>query len=503
MRFKLPSSRASLKARVASFDLFWALVTPPAAIFLRDVQIFAFDRIQDVALYWAVSVVCSILAFMVFRLQDGLAGHFSVNDGLDVIKAVILATLLVLLVIFTLTRLDGIPRSTPLIHALLLGAGLVAARTVASIAETGQNLVRRPPDISSDHIVMIGAGQLTLLYLRLLDAYLPGQHRVIGILDEKAHLSGRKVAGAPIVGPPQQLAPLIAEYALHGIRINRVVIGGDPDLLSDHALKEVQRVCDHEEIRLEFVPQLMGLWAAESPALAGQLEDAEAPPLELPRYLKVKPVIDFVVALGLILVLSPLYLLAALLVLLDVGAPVLFWQQRLGKNGRTFLLHKFRTLRPPSDWQGRPIPQAGRISAIGRFLRKTRLDELPQLFNVVVGEMAVVGPRALLPEDQPRKFGIRLLVRPGITGWAQVNGGKLLTAEEKQPLDEWYVRNASLWLDLRILLATIGVIFFGERRSQLAMARNDANTADRETTSVSHNPAQRCGTGAADGATKA
>jgi lipopolysaccharide/colanic/teichoic acid biosynthesis glycosyltransferase len=125
------------------------------------------------------------------------------------------------------------------------------------------------------------------------------------------------------------------------------------------------------------------------------------------------------------------------------------------------------------------------------------------LFNVVVGEMAVVGPRALLPEDQPRKFGIRLLVRPGITGWAQVNGGKLLTAEEKQPLDEWYVRNASLWLDLRILLATIGVIFFGERRSQLAMARNDANTADRETTSVSHNPAQRCGTGAADDATKA
>jgi lipopolysaccharide/colanic/teichoic acid biosynthesis glycosyltransferase len=472
MRFKSPSSRASLKTRVAPFDLFWALVTPPAALFLRDVQILSFDRVTDISLYWAVSVVCSVLAFMAFRLQDGLASHFSVNDALDVVKAVVAATLLVLLILFTLTRLGGIPRSTPLIHALVLITGLLAARTVAVVADTGQNFVRRPPDISSDHIMMIGAGQLTLLYLRLLDAYLPGQHRVIGILDEKRRLSGRKLAGTPIVGPPQQLGPLIAEYALHGVRINRVLIGGDPDVLSESALKEVQRVCDHEVIRLEFVPELMGLWTSERPGLATPVEAALYSDVHLPRYLRVKPALDFAVALTLILVLSPLYLLAAGLVLFDLGPPVLFWQQRLGENGRTFLLHKFRTLQPPADWQGHAISPERRLSAVGRFLRKTRLDELPQLFNVVVGEMAVVGPRPLLPEDQPRNFGIRLLVRPGITGWAQVNGGKLLTAEEKQPLDDWYVRHASLWLDLRILLATIAVMLFGERRS--AVAENTA-----------------------------
>jgi lipopolysaccharide/colanic/teichoic acid biosynthesis glycosyltransferase len=465
MRFSLPISRASIKTRLAPFDFFWALLTPLISLFVRDAQLLSFERLDEITVYWVVSVACAIVSFMAFRLQDGLASHFSVNDALDVVKAVTLATLLVLMVLFTLTRLEGIPRSTPFIQALLLGTGLVTARTFARMAQTSRNFVRRPPDIKSEHIVMIGAGQLTLLYLKLLDAYLPGQHRVIGILDEKAHLTGRKVAGTPIVGPPGHLASLIGEYAVHGVPINRVLVGGDPDIISEFALKEVQRVCSQQRIRLEYVPELMGLWALQSPPLVLDSDTEETSPVRLPVYLGVKPVLDFTLALTLITILSPIFLLASGLVLIDLGAPVLFWQQRLGKNGRTFLLHKFRTLRPPTDWRGRTIPHENRISAIGRFMRKTRLDELPQLLNVVVGEMAVVGPRPLLPEDQPRKFTMRLLVRPGITGWAQVNGGKLLSAEEKQPLDEWYVRNASLWLDVRILLSTIRVVFFGERRS--------------------------------------
>jgi Bacterial sugar transferase len=149
-----------------------------------------------------------------------------------------------------------------------------------------------------------------------------------------------------------------------------------------------------------------------------------------------------------------------------VGLPVFFWQQRMGAGGRRFLLHKFRTLRTPFDENGRKLTDEERLSPIGRFMRRTRLDELPQLLNILVGDMSLIGPRPLLPRDQRKNIEIRLMVRPGITGWAQVNGGVLLSPDEKEPLDEWYIRNASLWLDLRILFMTAIVFFCGERRTQ-------------------------------------
>jgi hypothetical protein len=107
------------------------------------------------------------------------------------------------------------------------------------------------------------------------------------------------------------------------------------------------------------------------------------------------------------------------------------------------------------DRRDRRIPDEKRSSAIGRFLRRTRFDELPQLYNILVGEMSFVGPRPLLPEDQPDGDMTRLLVRPGLTGWAQINGGRDLSVKDKTALDVWYVKNASLWLDVKILLQTV------------------------------------------------
>jgi lipopolysaccharide/colanic/teichoic acid biosynthesis glycosyltransferase len=157
------------------------------------------------------------------------------------------------------------------------------------------------------------------------------------------------------------------------------------------------------------------------------------------------------------------------LALLDVGSPVVFWQKRMGRNGRSFLLYKFRTLHAPFDRAGQPTDRGDYSSWIGKLLRALRLDELPQLFNVLVGEMSLIGPRPLLPKDQPTNCNLRLVVRPGITGWAQINGGSLITTEEKGALDDWYVRNASLWLDLRIALYTILFLFTGERRFEQAV----------------------------------
>jgi lipopolysaccharide/colanic/teichoic acid biosynthesis glycosyltransferase len=174
--------------------------------------------------------------------------------------------------------------------------------------------------------------------------------------------------------------------------------------------------------------------------------------------------VDFCLGLLLTIILLPVFLMIAVIVLLDVGSPIFFWQRRVGIHGQGFHIHKFRTLKPAYDDQRRPFSTADRASWVGTLLRKFRLDELPQLLNVLVGDMSLIGPRPLLPHDQPSDATARLMVRPGITGWAQVNGGKLITPEEKNELDEWYVCNASFWLDLKIISKTILFMLAGEGR---------------------------------------
>ncbi len=146
--------------------------------------------------------------------------------------------------------------------------------------------------------------------------------------------------------------------------------------------------------------------------------------------------------------LAPLFIVLGLVVAVDVGLPTVFWQQRPGVRGRPFKLYKFRTMRGAHDQSGARIADAERLSAIGRFLRRTRLDELPQLYNILIGDMSFVGPRPLLPVDGASKFPARLLVPPGLTGWAQVKGGREISAHDKAVLDIWYLRHASLWLDI-------------------------------------------------------
>lgn len=171
-----------------------------------------------------------------------------------------------------------------------------------------------------------------------------------------------------------------------------------------------------------------------------------------------KRLFDVVVALLALLALAPLLLAIALAVKLFLGAPVLFSQQRPGLHGRPFRLVKFRTMRDAVDARGRPLPDAERLTRFGRFLRASSLDELPELWNVLRGEMSLVGPRPLLMEYLPLyspEQARRHEVRPGITGWAQVNGRNALSWEDKFALDVWYVDHRSMVLDLRILVLTV------------------------------------------------
>jgi lipopolysaccharide/colanic/teichoic acid biosynthesis glycosyltransferase len=221
-------------------------------------------------------------------------------------------------------------------------------------------------------------------------------------------------------------------------------------------LEKVTQVCEQRDIEFGLLTEMIGSSKARVRA-PNELEKEQVttPAIRVPRYFAVKRLLDFIAASGAIILLLPLMVCVSGLVVLDVGSPVLFWQRRLGRVSRPFMIYKFRTMRPPFDRRGRFVPEQQRESSIGRLLRRSGLDELPQLLNVMLGDMSLIGPRPLLPQDQPDNPTVRLLVRPGITAWAQVNGAKRLTATEKDRLDEWYICNASMSMDLRIALLTV------------------------------------------------
>lgn len=172
----------------------------------------------------------------------------------------------------------------------------------------------------------------------------------------------------------------------------------------------------------------------------------------------VKRVLDLVFSVFALPVVLPLLVIIALVVRIHFGSSVLFTQERLGLQGRSFLIRKFRTMTDAHGDDGELLPDAERLTAIGRFLRATSLDELPELTNVLRGEMSLVGPRPLYSHYRdhytPNQFR-RHEVLPGITGWAQINGRNALSWEEKFKLDVWYVDHQSFWLDLKIIALTI------------------------------------------------
>lgn len=171
-----------------------------------------------------------------------------------------------------------------------------------------------------------------------------------------------------------------------------------------------------------------------------------------------KRLFDIVASVVGLIVLSPVIVLVAYLIRKRLGSPILFRQVRPGLGGKPFEMVKFRTMRDALDANGNPLPDSERMTDFGRFLRSSSLDELPELWNVLKGDMSLVGPRPLLMEYLPLYDLIQVRrhdARPGVTGWAQINGRNALSWEEKFKLDVWYVDNQSLWLDLKIIFLTV------------------------------------------------
>ncbi|MGE8078375.1 sugar transferase [Peribacillus loiseleuriae] len=182
-----------------------------------------------------------------------------------------------------------------------------------------------------------------------------------------------------------------------------------------------------------------------------------------------KRIMDVFISLIVLIILAPVITLIGFLIKYKLGSPILFKQQRPGLHGKPFYVYKFRSMNESKDSKGKLLPDNQRLTTLGTFLRKFSLDELPQLINVIKGDLSLVGPRPLLMEYLPLYTEEQLkrhLVKPGITGWAQVNGRNAITWEEKFKLDVWYVNHQALFLDIKILWLTIIKVILSEGVNQ-------------------------------------
>ena len=178
-----------------------------------------------------------------------------------------------------------------------------------------------------------------------------------------------------------------------------------------------------------------------------------------------KRLLDIIISLSALILLAPLYAIIGYKVKKNLGSPIFFKQTRPGLQAQPFDMIKFRTMKDATDASGNLLPDSMRMTAFGKMLRSSSLDELPELWNVLKGDMSLVGPRPLMMEYVPlynKEQTRRHEMRPGITGWAQINGRNAISWEEKFQLDVWYVDNHSIWLDLKILLLTLKKVFIKE-----------------------------------------
>ncbi|WP_282173027.1 sugar transferase [Cytobacillus firmus] len=202
-----------------------------------------------------------------------------------------------------------------------------------------------------------------------------------------------------------------------------------------------------------------------------------------------KRLLDLFASTLLLIIFFPVILACGLLIKIKLGSPILFKQERPGLNGKPFYLYKFRSMTEERNDKGHLLPDYIRLTSFGKFLRRYSLDELPQLINVIKGDLSLVGPRPLLMEYLPLytpEQAKRHLVRPGITGWAQVNGRNVLSWEEKFKHDVWYVNNRNLLLDLKILILTIKKVINSEGISQPGNATMESFKGSKSTLKEGH-----------------
>ena len=438
-------------------DVLIIAVTLWIAIALRFGE--AFPNYEQGLLRAGVFIIALLLAFYYNDLYGGRAPRNVTDLTLRVIKSFLAGGIFLALIYYALPELT-LGRGILMIHPPLAMGGLLAWRMSYYWALQRESFV--------ENVLILGTGSSAIGLAKELLQHRKEGYRIVGFLGQDPSEVGQSILNPTVVGTFDDLLPITERMNVHSVVV---------------ALEEQRGklpLSDLLACKLKGVSIAQGADFYE--VVTGQLPVRNlrpsslifAPGFRKPRFFhSTRRVVELVLAFLGLAVLLPILALAALGIWLEDGLPILFRQERVGERGKNFILYKLRTMRKDAEKAGAVWASANgdpRITRFGNFLRKSRIDELPQLYNILRGDMSFVGPRperpcfveelsALIPY-----YGERHTVKPGITGWAQVRYGYSSTIEEsevKLRYDLYYIKNVNLWLDVQIILDTLKVILFG------------------------------------------
>jgi len=408
------------------------------------------------------SGILFIISFFVLRLSgvhQNMWRYLRPTDLLALGRALCVVTALFFPLMFLIDRLDGIPRTVLVIFWCTAFAALSVARIL--YIHRIRSKSARPSEVqrSACRVLVLADHDSSSAVIQAVEVYFKEKARVVGIISSDGE-HGRVVLGAEILGSVSELPQILATLDVSGNYPDAIVLGAvDGELRTELDAK----LANGTSIAI-FDSSAINELTAFIERLPSDVQQRHAHHVQ-PSYFRVKRFIDIASASTALVVLSPLMaFISALIGLLD-GSPILFTQIRAGQHRREFQLIKFRTMRAPYGRDGRVLDDHERETFIGKFLRSCRLDELPQFWNVLCGDMSLIGPRPILRRDMPTDENIlneRYSVKPGITGWAQVNGGRMISNSSRHRLDIFYIRNASFVLDIKISFMTVKTMMFGE-----------------------------------------
>ena len=404
-----------------------------------------------------------VLAYVVGAWVYGLYDPERADTGWAVVRSAAAATFLGTVLTLALAYLGG-----PLTRALPRPVPIIAWFTVFALLVTWRTLFLRFGNVRwpEQRVLIVGTGATSVELAEEVTQRAKWGWRVTGLVDpslETCGVESREAGGFPVLGCAADIAAIATKH-----RANRVIV------VSPVALRELVEslvMADEVSVRVDVVPELYEIFIGTVDAIVGDVPLMEITRSTVPRYYAAaKRVIDVIGAAVLLVVLSPILLVAALGIVFTDGWPIVFSQERSGRHMKPFDVYKLRTMVKDAEKLSGPVlaeEDDPRITRVGRFLRKTRIDELPQLFNILVGDMSFVGPRPERPYfveqfiDEIPGYRERFNVKPGATGLAQVSGGYATTPERKLKYDLIYMYHQNLAMDIQIVAETLRVVLTG------------------------------------------
>ena len=409
-----------------------------------------------------------LIAFRMDRVYQHWRGRTSLDQIYRIINATAKSTVVIMAVTFALRPLQYS-------RLLLAEAGIIAA-VLLTLSRTAHNLILsrlRSRGVGVSHTIIVGAGEVGRTVMRTIVARPELSYQIVGFVDDNPEKGQTDIGRFKALGPVDNLPRLIEEKAVDEVIVTL-------PWMYHRKIMSIVRECARRRVRARIVPDLFQMSLSHV-----DVDDLGGVPLISVREvgfgqgtLLIKRAVDVVGAVTLLVLGAPILALIGLAIRLDSPGPIVFHQTRVGAGGKLFEIYKFRSMRVGAEAEQerlRDLNEADgpvfkirddpRLTDVGRFLRRTSLDELPQLWNVLRGEMSLVGPRPPTPnevevyQEWHRK---RLDGRPGMTGLWQVSGRSLLSFDETVLLDIYYIENWSLWLDLKILLRTIPTVLSGQ-----------------------------------------